>query len=238
MGENNGRRPSFSSLNHPIILHRRSSASVMDSPHHPSGISTPPLQPAASVPFKWEQEPGKPRTGTHATTPPESAICLEPPPCRLQFAAASTDPATGITERPSPSSILEGPYDYNIGRPRFSSSRFLIRDGQDSSGSYSVADTEIPIPREGALLAGRRKSKGSRRGLFGKFKDGSGGSFEFSSRSCDSSIDESWRRMENSGGKKKMRRRASFSGASHAKSSHIWATIYEGFKHVVHWKSK
>ncbi|KAL6575619.1 hypothetical protein OROHE_000996 [Orobanche hederae] len=238
MGENNGRRPSFSSLNHPIILHRPSSASAMDSPDHPSGISTPPLQPAASVPFKWEQEPGKPRPGTQATTPPEPAKCLDPPPCRMQFAAAGTDPATRITETPSPSSILEGPYDYNnVGRPRFSSSRFLIRDGQDSSGSYSIADTEIPTPREGALLGGGRKSKG--KGLFGKFKGGNGGSFEFSSRSCDSSSDESRRRRtENSGGKKKLRRRASFSGDSHAKSSHIWATIYEGFKHVVHWKSK
>ncbi|KAL6493945.1 hypothetical protein OROGR_031854 [Orobanche gracilis] len=238
MGENNGRRPSFSSLNHPLILHRPSSASAMDSPDHPSGISTPSLRPAASVPFKWEQEPGKPRPGIQVTTPPEPAKCLEPPPCRMQFSAASTDPATKITETPSPSSILEGPYDYNVGRAGFSSSRFLIRDGQDSSGSYCSAGIEIPT-REGALPGGR-KSRG--KGLFGKFNGGGGGvdpgCFECSSRSCDSSDESRRKRMENSGGKKKMRRRASFSGDSHPKSSHIWATIYEGFKHVIHWKSK
>lgn len=42
-------------------------------------MQTPPLRPSASIPFQWEEAPGKPRS---TLTPP--ARCLELPPRMLQ----------------------------------------------------------------------------------------------------------------------------------------------------------
>lgn len=74
----------------------------MPSPEQ-SGTVTPPLQTLASVPFRWEEEPGKPRPCT-ALVPfsdftPKS---LDLPP-RLLF-------ETNLTKLLSPTSVLEAPF--------------------------------------------------------------------------------------------------------------------------------
>ncbi|GER36621.1 hypothetical protein STAS_12961 [Striga asiatica] len=198
MGEIYEHRPSFSSLNPPMIRHRLSSASIY-SPEHPSGISTPPLQMSASVPFKWEQEPGKPLPGAGTVAGPKSARFLDPPPCRIQ------PTMDGAAKTPSPSSILDGPY--NVGRPKFSSSRFS-RDGPEPSD----------------LVAGR-KSTGRR--ILGKVRGGQrevldGGSLGFSS-SSNSSFESGEEGNVSKRMERKLRRHNSFSSASHGKSSsHVW----------------
>ncbi|CAA0827195.1 Unknown protein [Striga hermonthica] len=206
MGEIYEHRPSFSTLNPPTIRHRLSSASIY-SPEHPSGISTPPLQMPASVPFQWEQEPGKPLPGGGTVSVPKPSRFLDPPPCRIQ------PTMDGAAKTLSPSSILDGPY--NVARPKFSSSRFS-RDGPEPSD----------------LVAGR-KSTG--RSLLGKGRGGQREVMDWGSNSSFESGEEGnvSKRME-----RKLRRHNSFSTASHGRSSsHVWATICEGFKHVIHWKS-
>ncbi|XP_058223674.1 uncharacterized protein At4g00950 [Rhododendron vialii] len=113
-----------------------------DSPEH-SGMLTPPLHTSASVPFRWEEEPGKPRPCTalittttqtlshqdpHSTdTPNYNNKCLELPP-RLQ---SFIDPKMS-----SPTTVLDGPYSF----PLFQSSSFRFtttrrRERQGSFGS-------------------------------------------------------------------------------------------------------
>lgn len=72
-------------------------------PDPPTETVTPPFQTPASVPFKWEEAPGKPhrsfagdRALGEAPAKPKVARCLELPPGK-------------ITNTPSPSSSLDGP---------------------------------------------------------------------------------------------------------------------------------
>ncbi|XP_039684435.1 uncharacterized protein [Medicago truncatula] len=66
-----------------------------------SGTKTPPLHITASIPFGWEEEPGKPRPCTDLVTfsNPTLVKCLELPP-RLFI----------DTKVPSPTTVLDGPY--------------------------------------------------------------------------------------------------------------------------------
>lgn len=75
------------------------------------GLATPPVNIAGSVPFLWEEAPGKPRISDE-NKPPASkqnaegggggvVRCLELPP-RLFFPAEN---------EPSPTTVLDGPYD-------------------------------------------------------------------------------------------------------------------------------
>ncbi|KAI3987972.1 hypothetical protein MKX01_021086, partial [Papaver californicum] len=68
----------------------------------PTGMLTPPLRPPASVPFLWEEAPGKPRVGCRENSSNDVARCLELPPRLLS--------EVKITEIPSPTTVLEGPY--------------------------------------------------------------------------------------------------------------------------------
>ncbi|PIN24551.1 hypothetical protein CDL12_02736 [Handroanthus impetiginosus] len=215
MGEEDEKEPIFSSLKLPFL---HIPLATMDSPEHPSGLSTPPLQTLVSVPFKWEEQPGKPRPCSDIIPLPEPVKCLELPPCRME-------PANKITKTPSPTTVLDGPY--NVGKPKFSSFRFL-REGHDSFESCTSGSPE-------GLLGGSNK-----KGFFSKFRGGrkefDGGSSRFSSSSfCSSDSDESCVKVKDSGGGK-MRRNGSFYSFSHARPSHILATIYEGLKQVVQWK--
>ncbi|KAF6146049.1 hypothetical protein GIB67_033408 [Kingdonia uniflora] len=76
----------------------------------PPGMLTPPLRPPVSIPFQWESAPGKPRTTrnitpnttNNTTTNPSYVRSLELPPRLL---------AEGkMTNIPSPTTVLEGPY--------------------------------------------------------------------------------------------------------------------------------
>ncbi|KAL0464933.1 UNVERIFIED_CONTAM: hypothetical protein Slati_0380900 [Sesamum latifolium] len=151
------RDPSFSILKLQF-LHK--AALTTHSPHPPSGISTPPpLQTPASVPFKWEEEPGKPRLCTRIITTQPSK-CLElPPACRMLVFMDNDAPPTK-TPSPTPTTLLDGPY--NVGRPKFSSFR-LFREGHDSLSLDSRA-----------AAFGRNKGGGpkARGRFFGKLRSG------------------------------------------------------------------
>ncbi|XP_057495237.1 uncharacterized protein At4g00950-like [Actinidia eriantha] len=213
-------------------------------PDH-SDMPTPPLHTSASVPFRWEEQPGKPRPSTALipttlshqdpnTTGPTTK-CLDLPP-RLQSLEYPK-----MTKMPSPTTVLDGPSAGLLLAFRSSSFRFR-RERQGSLGSFTVGSPERGLLGD-MVLSKRLESK--ERGLFGslgrrttpgrgKKEVGGGGSIVFSP-----SIDK----IEDfcgDGPREKicrMRRNGSFS-SMYEPRSHFWETIYEGFKQVLPWKSK
>ncbi|KAK1374025.1 DUF688 domain-containing protein [Heracleum sosnowskyi] len=222
------------------------SASPKLSPE-PSGLQTPPLQTSASVPFLWEQEPGKPLPCTAIITVPSHKKCLELPP-RLQ----PTEYSRLITKTPSPTTVLDGPY---MGKNVISSASFRLfssskrQDSFDSrfSGRFSPERVQVS-----ALLLGEKKG---RKGLFGNswgqrqksfklkgIKDdyGSEASSVFSQSLDDELPLENESDINITSAKVKrniFRRNGSFSNLSHAKS-HFWTAMCEGMKHAIPWKSR
>ncbi|KAK7275383.1 hypothetical protein RIF29_16499 [Crotalaria pallida] len=189
-----------------------------------SGMQTPPLHTSVSVPFWWEQEPGKPKPCTALVSfsnKKPTPKCLELPP-RLLINDAN----------PSPTSVLESPYD----------------DGDDDDvddwhgGSFAFggergAQLGTMVVTKGV---GRRiKEKGWfdswREKVFKVSKEVSGGSHVFPS-SADRVADH----IGGSHNKKlritKVKRSRSSSNIFHATSC-VW-TISEGLKQVVPWRSK
>ncbi|KAM5557589.1 uncharacterized protein ABKV19_024792 [Rosa sericea] len=78
--------------------------SLPSQPPEPPGILTPPLLTSVSVPFQWEEAPGKPRHfgGGGTETKAKCARSLELPP-RLLVSEAK------VTNMPSPTTVLDGP---------------------------------------------------------------------------------------------------------------------------------
>ncbi|XP_073145041.1 uncharacterized protein At4g00950-like [Henckelia pumila] len=200
-----------------------------------SGTATPPLQASVSVPFKWEEEPGKPRlcTALIALHEPEAKF-LELPPCRMPL----------ITKTPSPTTVLDGPY--NLSRPKFSSFR-IFRENHDSFDSYSSASPESAVddmwigkkingrrtPANGFLSRTNLKWRGGKREFGGDVV----GYFSpvYSVAGCDSDT-ESCKKVKMEG---KLKRLASISTISDRPTTRtkLWAAIYEGIKQVIPWKS-
>ncbi|KAF3439845.1 hypothetical protein FNV43_RR18123 [Rhamnella rubrinervis] len=202
----------------------------LQSPERP-GMLTPPLHSSVSVPFRWEEEPGKPRPCTALTLSNPVDLtpkCLELPPRLLLD-----------TILPSPTTVLEGPY---VGRSRFHSSSFRFIG--ECYGPFSPERGRL-----GAMVLSKRgiKERGSfgswRRRLIKGNKEVSGGSYVFPSsvdRESGDGDGDGGNVEETRGGKMKtakIRRGRSLSSISYP-SSHFWATICEGFKHAVSWKSK
>ncbi|XP_059301552.1 uncharacterized protein At4g00950-like isoform X1 [Lycium ferocissimum] len=186
------------------------------SPQH-SGILTPPLNTLASVPFKWEAQPGKPKPCTDLIISifnDNQPKCLEPPPARLYYLEN--------TKMPSPTTVLNGPYNNN-------KCTSLERGQLGTLVLYNKNKNKV------------RKSRGywwqrfvKRKGTGGNIRKEAGGvgrgSFVFSCSSVDSTgSDESG---HNPSVKMATLKR---NARSH---SHILASIYEGFKQVIPWKGK
>ncbi|KAG9139048.1 hypothetical protein Leryth_026567 [Lithospermum erythrorhizon] len=96
-------------------------------------VVTPPIRTlAASIPFQWEEAPGKPRNTnslTNSTTKKSRAVrCLELdlPPSRLRI-----DSTPSVGNVASPTTVLEGPY---IGRTMSSEKMFSSFNDSCSSG--------------------------------------------------------------------------------------------------------
>ncbi|XWS76862.1 hypothetical protein CRYUN_Cryun01aG0214400 [Craigia yunnanensis] len=201
-----------------------------------SGMLTPPLNASASVPFRWEEEPGKPKPCTALTTfsnPSDFAQkCLELPP-RLLLDAK-------INKLPSPTTVLEGPY---MGRARFQSSSF--RMGSECYGSFRAGSCSPEMVQLGDMVLSKRgyKEKGflgpwRRRALEARREVG-GNSYVFpSSGDRDSECSREGEESSSTTVKiTRIRRVGSFSSLSHSKS-HFWASIYEGLKQVIPWSKR
>ncbi|KAJ8748451.1 hypothetical protein K2173_003346 [Erythroxylum novogranatense] len=203
------------------LLSSQLSHGLVQSPER-SGTLSPPLYTSASVPFRWEEEPGKPR---HCTTPSNtvdsSPKCLEPPP-RLLLDAY-------IARQPSPITVLDGPY---MGRSsRFQSFSFrIIR--RERHGSFRRSCSSPQRSQLGATVFNKKGVFGSwrwgTRAFKGKREVVGGSSHVFPSlfdREADNEEED------NNGSKllkfTKTKRPGSFSAVSHAKppfwvSSHVF----------------
>ncbi|XVF22359.1 hypothetical protein REPUB_Repub12eG0165900 [Reevesia pubescens] len=213
-----------------------SHAIQMQSPER-SGMLTPPLHASASVPFRWEDEPGKPKicTLTTLSKPNDFAQkCLELPP-RLLLDHAK------ITKLPSPTTVLEGPYMGSSAR--FHSSSF--RMGSECYGSFRSGSCSPEMTQLDTMFLRKRRYK--EKGFLGSWRrrtlkarrEVGGNSCVFPSSGDRDSESSREKGENNSTGVKitKIRRGGSFSSLSHPKS-HFWASIYEGLKQVVPWSKR
>ncbi|XP_028779854.1 uncharacterized protein At4g00950-like [Neltuma alba] len=206
----------------PLLL----SVPSMPSPEH-SGAATPPLHTSASVPFRWEEEPGKPRPCTAlvpfnnnptSDLPPKS---LDLPP-RLLFEAK-------LTKLLSPTSVLEG--------SSASSESFRSPPSFRVGGSFSDEKGRL-----GALVLNRGGLREKGGGWFGSWRkkglrvrrEVSWGSYVFPSSADNRDCDDS---DIIGGGSHKMKRSGSFSSVCQAKSC-VWTTITGSLKQVVPWRIK
>ncbi|XP_022737067.1 uncharacterized protein At4g00950 [Durio zibethinus] len=178
----------------------------------PSGMITPPIYTSVSIPFQWEEAPGKPRpcptsdTDTTSQSKPNAVRCLELPPKLLAEAK--------VASLSSPTTVLEGP---DAGR--FVSYTLSFRKG----GSFRSPDNKRAIKGKVTFGSGRW-------GSFRKAGRVVQGSFDFSTPVVEG---------EDAGGAQvkitRVRRKGSLLSLSRARS-HVLASIYESFKQVVPWR--
>ncbi|KAF7830727.1 uncharacterized protein G2W53_013060 [Senna tora] len=172
---------------------------------------TPPRQTNVSIPFQWEEAPGKPRP-IHTKSEPRSDSsnniarrALELPP-RLLFSEAKLSNSSNL---PSPTTVLDGPY---VGRAM----------------SFT---TSYRSPR----LVGKEQFGSTRWSSFRKNKEECfEGSFDFSTTSV---FDDHAGSASNKAKIARIGRRGSFFSLSQTRT-HLWASIYESFKQVVPWKRR
>ncbi|KAK1560937.1 hypothetical protein Q3G72_032533 [Acer saccharum] len=228
-----------------------SMTSTMESPERP-GMLTPPLHTSVSVPFRWEEEPGKPKPCTALITysDPKSNSdfahkCLELPPRLLSMDANSSSKLS------SPTTVLEGPY--YVGRPRFQGSSFRMSGECYGSFRKSLSpERDHHEDQLGALML-KRSSLGhkERGGVFGSLRrrgvlnlkgnkrEVGGGSYVFPSYVDRDSEFSRESEEGNCSTSEQIKRAGSFSTLPVSVSkSHFWATIYGGLKQVVPWKNK
>ncbi|XP_027334327.1 uncharacterized protein At4g00950 [Abrus precatorius] len=199
---------------------------TMHSPER-SGMQTPPLHTSVSVPFGWEEEPGKPRPCTALVTfSNPNPRCLELPPRLL------IDSKIDNNKLHSPTTVLEGPC---VGNNSYQSPSF--RMSEDCCGSEKgqlgtmILNKGVGIKEKGWFGSWREKG-------FKVKREASGGSHVFPS-SVDKDADHVGD-IVGSHKKERMRktkRSESFSNPYHAKPR-VWTTIYKGLKQVVPWKNK
>ncbi|TKY64096.1 hypothetical protein E2542_SST13986 [Spatholobus suberectus] len=207
---------------------------TMHSPER-SGMKTPPLFTSASVPFDWEEEPGKPRPCTALVSfSNPTPKCLELPPRLLIDANLNNN----NNKLPSPTTVLEGPYPYVATNSCHSPSFRMSEDCYGSFGSEReqlgtmVLNHGVGIKEKGRFGSWREKS-------FKVKREASGGSHVFPS-SIDRDPDDVGTILGTHKKVRSMRKRnrsGSFSNPFHAKSS-VWTTMYEGLKRVVSWRSR
>ncbi|KAK6121816.1 hypothetical protein DH2020_044429 [Rehmannia glutinosa] len=169
-------------------------------------MQTPPLRPSVSIPFRWEEAPGKPRaTAYDGAIPPSSAnkaarSCLDLPPRLLMF----HDDAK-ITVMPSPNTVLDGPY---VGRSLSLACTFSFRKGP---------------------VVGREKGLRPTKRRWGSFRDE--GKFVRGSLDISRSLGEIFEREKNV---KRFGRRRFFNLSSI--NSNMLGDIYASLKKVVPWR--
>lgn len=137
--------------------------------NEPLGLVTPPLQAPVSVPFEWEEAPGKPRVWIRGEEKARSARCLQLPP--------KMSTRVKISDFCSPTIVLDGPYAVGRsvsfeksdgGRERarlFGSSRWRrsLKENIQVEASGGVDGGEEGDVEESSGLAGAEKEKESAR---------------------------------------------------------------------------
>ncbi|GMI75577.1 hypothetical protein like AT4G27810 [Hibiscus trionum] len=181
----------------------------------PPGMITPPIHVPVSIPFQWEEAPGKPRrpyrttdneTDTSSRSKPNAARCLELPPRLLA--------ESKVANMPSPTTVLDGP-----DACRFVPNALSFRKG----GSLRSLDNKWVNKEKG-------KFGSSRWGSFRKAGRVVQGSFDSSTPVVvDGGVGDAEVKIT------RVRKKASFLNLSHARS-HVLARIYESLQQVVPWR--
>lgn len=123
----------------------------------PAGMLTPPIHTLASVPFKWEEAPGKPRPSCATQSKPKFARCLELPPRLLNEAK--------VSNMPSPTTVFDGPYlprSLSLGKGRSLSnlenlgcgevnSKERVTFGSGRWGFFRKNNKEVAAPSHGDI---------------------------------------------------------------------------------------
>ncbi|KAF8008419.1 hypothetical protein BT93_K2177 [Corymbia citriodora subsp. variegata] len=192
---------------------RLSLFSLPRKPLEPPGMLTPPLHSkVVSVPFKWEEAPGKPRPCCHAAVPkpkppPAAAAaagCLELPPRLLNDAAR-------VAATPSSTAAQHELSFRKLGRSFRSPESCSKRDIRDRVAFASTRWGFHGKERTSRIMEGSP-------GISFPVLFGSGG-------------EESIAKVKIT----RVSRRRSFFSLSETKS-HLWASIYGGLKQVVPWR--
>ncbi|GMJ06364.1 hypothetical protein like AT4G27810 [Hibiscus trionum] len=112
----------------------------------PSWMKTPPIHTSVSIPFRWEEAPGKPRPcGAASPSKPHSVRCLELPPRLLAEAKVS------------PTTILDGP----DAADRFVSQTLSFRKGSPDDRRVSKEKAVFGSSRWGSFRKPGRVVQGS-----------------------------------------------------------------------------
>ncbi|CAA2981680.1 uncharacterized protein At4g00950 isoform X2 [Olea europaea var. sylvestris] len=199
-------------------------------PRQPQEMVTPPLQTSVSVPFQWEEAPGKPRATAAlseqaiTTTPPpakyKSARCLDLPP-RLLTINHDTGKSTVL---PSPTTVLDGPY---------------VDQTVSNTCSFSFRREPLVGLEEGIFGGVKSKSR-KEKTKFGSWRWGSStenekpvrGSFDFSNSLRDVPAND--KNVKITRISKKSRSFFNFS----SRNSNSWADIFSSFKLASPWRCK
>ncbi|GAB2271826.1 hypothetical protein Dimus_006658 [Dionaea muscipula] len=222
------------------------------------GMEPSPLHTAASVPFRWEEQPGKPRPCTALSLPTTTTTtnggaaasatkCLELPP-RLLYSEAKSNMI------PSPTTVLEGPYpaSSHLGSSRsiFQSHSFRFIRGKSRSPETALLGVGGPMVLSSSSSSSRRLLFGSslsrRTFSFSSSKTdqvrGAGFIFEADTRcgggnsSSSSSDDDAIGWAAEMEVVKvttvKSKKRSRFDSISQARSN-FWATIHGALKQVI-----
>ncbi|XP_030549166.1 uncharacterized protein At4g00950-like [Rhodamnia argentea] len=198
---------------------RLSLFSLPRKPQERPGMLTPPLHSkAASVPFKWEEAPGKPRSCCHATaeTKPATGGCLDLPPRLLNDAAAAK-----VTAMPSSIAVHDGPYH----ACRALSFRKL---GGSFRSPESCSKRDI---RERVTFGSTRWGFRGKERISGVVEESPRISLSVLVGDGGGSGEESITKVKIT----RVSRRRSFFSLSQTKS-HLWASIYGGLKQAVPWR--
>ncbi|CAJ2663048.1 unnamed protein product [Trifolium pratense] len=180
---------------------------LMYSPERP-GTKTPPLNISASVPFVWEEEPGKPKPCTDLVTfsNPTLIKCLELPP-KLQ----------------SPTTVLEGPYKKECCEKSPGSEIVKL-------GSLILKDEEMGVKKKGFFGNWRKKDiKVNKHVFLSSSVDKDNDDVVDEIIGSDKNL-KMRKKIKHYG-------TSSFDNPFHAKSP-VWTKMCEGWKCVVPWKSE
>uniref|UniRef100_A0A1D1Z4S3 Uncharacterized protein At4g00950 n=1 Tax=Anthurium amnicola TaxID=1678845 RepID=A0A1D1Z4S3_9ARAE len=121
----------------------------------PLGVATPPLQAPGSVPFYWEEAPGKPRISDdpHGAPKPTCSRSLVPPP-RLGLQSSSQAPAWQVAKVADAEGVpskahLGGPYYLVLGPSAslFDGPSVVARPNSLSCASFTIGERERSFER-------------------------------------------------------------------------------------------
>ncbi|CAL0318041.1 unnamed protein product [Lupinus luteus] len=198
--------------------------SSMHSPER-SGMQTPPSRTSVSVPFGWEEEPGKPKPCTELvcfSNKPTTPKCLELPP-RLLINDAIANHTKQLL--PSPTTVLEGLFVDDDWNGSFAAERPQLGTMVLTNGVVGSKEKGwFGSWREKVFKVNREVSKGI---------DIFPSSADKDAHHIGTIIGGSHKRLRMA----KVKRSLSSSNLSHAKSC-VWTSISAGLKQVVPWKSK